>query len=709
MGIYTQDNRQIAIFTTLDKDALLLRGFSGREGISSLFQYHLVMDSEFRSLQFNSIIGRAVTIKLRLEDRSEDAHYINGLISSFSQGPTSRTLTTYFAEVVPWLWMLTRTGDCRIFQNKTVPDIITKIFDDLGFGGEYEKRFQNEGAYKPRDYCVQYRETDFNFVSRLMEQEGIFYFFEHTDKKHKLIMADAPSAHKALPNRPTLSYHVTGEAHEQVQVVNEWSVSQEVRPGKYTIHDFDPLKPLVNLMESVEGVENPGGGMTGGTFRREASDFEIYDYPGEYVERDEGRRLVGIRVQEEEMPIITTTAASDVHGLYAGFRFSLRDHYRASFNTDYVILSLQQFADQGSDYQSGSTAEAFTYSNTLRCIPHVTPFRPPRVTPTPVVHGSQTAVVTGPSGEEIYVDEYGRVKVQFHWDREGKYDEKSSCWVRVSQNWAGKKWGAFFCPRIGQEVIVDFEEGDPDRPLIIGRVYNGGSMPPYKLPDHKTMSTIKSNSSKGGGGFNEIRFEDMKGCEHIFIHAQKHKHIRVKGSLFESVYGSASHTVGGDQYEKVGGDKHDQVKGNHLEEITGTVDLKAAAFFVASDGDHAIDADNFNLVAKTAICIQAGSEINLNVGGNGIAIDAAGVHIVGTIVNINSGNGPAPCENIPLAAPKDPAAPLKADPGATLELPPPKTPPSPQSYSAGAVVLHNAANNGTPLGGVCPLPPRTGA
>ena len=707
MARFSQANRQIEIFTPLGKDALLLRGFSGREAISTLFEYELTMDSEYRSLQFNSIIGKTATIKLKLGGEDEGAHYINGFISRFAQGTASRTLTSYHATLVPWLWMLTRTSDCRIFQNQNVPDIISKIFNDLGFSGEYDKG-RLQGTYSPREYCVQYRETDFNFVSRLMEEEGIFYFFEHSEKKHKLILADTPSAHKPLPARPALSYHEPGEEHELVQIVNNWHVTQEVRPGKYTIHDFDPIKPITNLMESVSGVESPGGGMTGGSPSSDVRGFEIYDYPGEYKERAEGARLAGLRIQEEGTPIITSSGASDVRGLYAGFRFGLRDHYRSSFNTDYVIVSLQQSADQGGDYESAArdAAQAFTYSNTFRCIPHSTPFRPPRLTPVPVVHGSQTAIVTGPAGEEIYTDEYGRVKVQFHWDREGKYDDKSSCWVRVSQNWAGKRWGAIFLPRTGQEVIVDFLEGDPDRPIITGRVYNGGSAPPYKLPDYKTMSTIKSNSSKGGGGFNEIRFEDKKGDEQIFIHAQKNKHVRVKASLFETVGGSAHHIVGGDEREKVDGDKEDKVGGNHLEEVADTASLRAGRDIVQSAGDYfAAYAGKRIEFATNTVVINGSVGVHLVSGASFINITPGGIEIVGPIVKINSGGSASSPFNLPITMPQDPEAATTAEPGAMLELPPPKTPPSPQMYSPGALVLNNAAQNGDPFCEICSLPP----
>ncbi len=519
MALFTQDNRLIQVFTPLGKDELLLRGFSGQEGVSKPFNFDLQMHSENHSIDFKAIVGKGAAVRMILPDGKD--RYINGVVSTFTQGGTvvlsdgqkPTELSEYRITLVPWLWFLTRTSDCRIFQNQTVPDIIEKIFSDLGFT-DFDKRLH--GSYEPREYCVQYRETDFNFVARLMEEEGISYFFEHTKDKHVMVLTDDPSEFKPCELQPHVMYNsIVGEKGDE-QVVNDLSLSQEIRPGKYQVKDFNFEQPTLNLAASVDGADE--------------RHLEIYDYPGEYRKKAQGDRLARIRMEEEDAAIIVVNGTGTCMGFVSGCRFELKQHYRSDANKAYVLTSVYHSCSQGDNYRSSfnQAIEDLRYSNHFQCVPHSVHYRPPRMTPVPVIHGSQTAIVVGPSGEEIYVDKFGRVKVQFHWDREGKYDDKSSCWVRVSQNWAGKRWGAVFLPRIGQEVIVDFLDGDPDQPIITGRVYNGESMPPYTLPDEKTKSAIKSYSSKGGGGFNEIRFEDKKGSEQLFLHAEKDQDNRVK-------------------------------------------------------------------------------------------------------------------------------------------------------------------------------------
>jgi type VI secretion system secreted protein VgrG len=691
LGEYTQANRMIRVETVLGKDALLLQGFRGQEGISRLFHFDLYMHSENRAIQMDSVVGKEATVVVVLPDKKE--RYINGVISSFSQagstplemGTTPKVFAHYSATLVPWMWMLTRTSDCRIFQEMTVPDIIAGIFQ------EHKLDFKNRlhGAFKPREYCVQYRETDFNFVSRLMEEEGIFYFFEHEADKHTLVMADDPSEFKPTPLQSDVSYKsLIGEQRHE-DVVTEWSVGQEVRPGRYAINDFNFKQPLLDLMAGVGG--------------KDQRKLEVYDYPGEYVNRDEGERLVGIRMHEQESPQTVATGSSTCRGMIAGYKFKLKDHYRKDFNKEYVITSNYISSDQGTNYRTGGVdaAEFFQYSNQLQCLPFPAPYRPARTTPVPFMQGPQTAMVVGPPGEEIYVDQYGRVKVQFHWDREGKYNEKSSCWMRVSQNWAGKRWGAMFIPRVGQEVIVDFLEGNPDQPIITGRVYNGNSMPPYALPDEKTKSTIKSDSSKGGDGFNEIRFEDKKGGEQVFIHGEKDFDLRVKHDTREFVGNNRHLIIKGDQKERVEGDKHEQVQGDHHEKIAGTLSLDAGLDMQEKVGlRYALDAGvEIHQKAGLNFVIESEMTITLRVGTNFINISPAGIFIIGTVVVINS-TGSFQATPGTGSMPEIPQAPEEADDAGTgqkAELPPPKKPPVPNSYSVGAVSLQRAAQDGTPF------------
>ena len=682
MGEYTQDNRLISIYTTLGADELLLQGFQGSEGISRLFKFELKMQSENRSIAFDSIVGKTASIKMILQDGGKK--YINGIIASFSQGGASNVFAYYTATLVPWFWMLTRTTDCRIFQNMTAPDIIQKLFQEHGFP-DFRNRLQ--GSFKTREYCVQYRETAFNFISRLMEEEGIFYFFEHTQDKHTLVMANSPGEFKPCPFQASARFQGLGNAGRTEDVVTEWSLGQEVRPGKYTVNDFNFEKPLVDLTANVDG--------------KDTRKFEVYDYPGEYDTRDEGERLAGIRMEEEQTPQVVVTGSSICRAFTSGYKFDLKDHYRRDLNQGYTLMSIYHSCDAGTNYRSseGSSGADFVYTNQLQCIPHPLPFRPPRTAPVPVIHGTQTAIVTGPAGEEIYVDKYGRVKVQFHWDREGKYNEKSSCWMRVSQNWAGKRWGAMFIPRIGQEVIVDFIEGDPDRPIITGRVYNAASMPPYDLPAEKTKSALKSYSSKGGGGFNELRFEDKKGAEQIFIQAERNQDIRVKSELKEFVGGSSHLIVSSDQLNRVSGEKHLQVGGDQNEKIGGTLSVS-----VGSDEQkkvnsrYALEAGTeVHIKAGTNLVIECGTNLTVKVGGNFININPAGIYISGKDVYINSGGAAGVGSGCSPHAPRNPLEADTAVAGQKAALPPPKRPPIPAIFSPGALIMKQAAQDGMPF------------
>jgi type VI secretion system secreted protein VgrG len=617
--MYTQANRFIAIDTPLGKDALLLQGFKGSEGISRLFNFQLNLLSENPAISFESIVGQKITIKLKLIDGSE--RYINGFVSRFAQSGSDERFTHYQAEVVPWLWFLTRTADCRIFQNMTVPDIISKIFSDLGFTD-----FQNslQGNYEPKEYCVQYRETDFNFVSRLMEQYGIFYFFKHEKSKHTLVLGDSKSVHQPCPGQAKAKYEHAASAFQKEDQITNWHIEQQLGPGKYALSDYNFETPSTSLAVNVPSTVNVGGN----------GKYEIFDYPGEYTKKAQGESLAKIRMEEEETPNLIVTGASNCRAFCSGHRFDLAEHYRQDMNKSYLLTEVHHVASVGGSYTDGVGGDASSsYSNRFVCIPHAVPYRPRRMTPKPVIQGVQTAVVVGPSGEEIWVDKYGRVKVQFHWDREGKRDEKSSCWIRVSQNWAGKRWGAMFIPRIGQEVIVSFLEGDPDQPFITGSVYNAEQVVPYDLPKEQTKSTMKSDSSKGHGGFNELRFEDKKGGEQIFLHAQKDMDLRVKNDAREWIGKDRHLIVKGKQKELVEGDKHLNVKMNHSEKVGQVLSIKAGQ----------------------KVVIEAGMEISLKAAGGFIDIGPAGIYISGTMVYINSGGS--------AGSPTDPEAPDVADDG----------------------------------------------
>jgi len=551
----TQATRQIAIDTPLGEDALLLRSFQGQEALSRLFTFHLDLVSEDASIKYEDIVGQAVTVRLSLADSSQ--RYWNGYVSRFVQADRDSKVAVYHATMVPWLWFLDQTTDCRIFQGKTAPDIIKQIFKEYGYN-DFALRLY--GDFVKRDYCVQYRESDFNFVSRLMEEEGICYFFEHENGKHTLILANDPSSHKACPNQPTARYEGSAGGWQDDDVILHWHQEQELRPGVYTVTDYNFETPATSLLSSVNGTGK----------------WEVYDFPGEYAKRADGDRLAKVRLQEQQMPQSVARGTSDCRAFGVGYKFKLTDHYRDDLNQEYVLTSLHHSGRHNLGYGSSASESAEpVYENSFECVPATTPIRPPRRTPVPVVQGCQTAVVVGPAGEEIFTDKYGRVKVQFHWDREGKKNEASSCWVRVSYPWAGKSWGGIHVPRIGQEVIVDFIEGDPDRPIITGRTYNAGQMPPWDLPGKMMVSGYKSNSTKGGGGYNELSFDDTKGSELIQVHGQfdmdtkiEHDERRhVLNNRTKSVDVDESSTIGNNRTEKVGNNEQITIGVNRTETV----------------------------------------------------------------------------------------------------------------------------------------------
>jgi len=498
---YTQDRKLITIDSPLGKDELLLLRFSGTEGMSRLFEFQLDMVSENHTIQFKNIIGQGVTVTIKLYDGDE--RFFHGIVSRFSQksgdretGPETPDFSFYTATIVPNFWLLTRTADSRIFQKKSVPDIIEQIFGEQGIA-DYELKLS--GTYEEKEYCVQYHETDFNFVSRLMEQEGIHYFFKHEKEKHILIIADAASENKECPHQEEAIYQPDDSGLDGEDKITDLVLSQEIRAAKYTVNDYNFETPNVDLTVDVSTKETLGPG-----------ERELYDYPARFAKREQGDRLANLRLQEEEAQITTIRGTSRCRDFTSGYKFKLNGYYRSEMNDKkYILTSLRHEASE----PLGRTGEETipTYSNAFTCMADDVPFRPVRSARKPVVEGTQPAVVVGPSGEEIYTDEYGRVKVQFVWDREGKKDENSSCWVRVSQQWAGAGWGGMFIPHIGHEVIVDFEEGDPDRPIITGRVYNANNQPHDKLPDEKTKSVIRSWND------NDIVIEDKDGDKHIQI------------------------------------------------------------------------------------------------------------------------------------------------------------------------------------------------
>jgi type VI secretion system secreted protein VgrG len=610
---YTQAGRPIRLDTPLGEDVLLLEQFSGAEAVSQQFSFNLRAVSTSAALALDDLLQRPVLVTLELV--SGAYRYIHGIVNRAVQMERDQGLTTYHLEIVPWTWFLSLITDCRIFEAKTAPQIIEQIFKDQGF---QDYRLTLTGSYEPREYCVQYRETSLNFLSRLMEEEGLFYFFEHTSQKHTLVLADSNSAFAPCPDNASVRYGVTPAGGHEEDLVHAISSEHSVRSQCISLTDYDFQKPKVKL-----------------DVRAASARYDLFDYPGKYLSRELGERFAKIRLEEQEAQRLILAGASNCRQFVPGYQFRLTDELGGGADGSYNLLSVMHSAGTTSYRSNG--IEPFTYQNQFQSAPAAAPYRPPRLASKPSVHGTQTAVVVGPEGEEIWVDKFGRVKVQFHWDREGK----SSCPVRVSQTWAGKSWGGIQTPRIGQEVVVDFLEGDPDRPLIVGRVYNAELMPPYVLPDDQTMSGVKSRSSKDGAGenYNEIVIEDKKGSEFIRFHAEKDMRQHVEKDSYEYVGQDRHLVVDGSQAEKVGGDKHLTVQGEQCEAVQGGFSQQIGGSHNAKVGTvYALESgQEIHIKGGLKVIIEAGMQISLVGPGGFVDIGPAGVTIQGTMVLINSG------------------------------------------------------------------------
>lgn len=686
----------MSIKTPLEDDYLLINKFSATEALSELFKFviELLVEIEKEPLKTNEIeelLGQPVTVTIT--QRDETTRFFNGIVNRFAQGGRDERYYYYHMEVVPWLWLLTQTFQSRIFQHISVPDILKQVFS----GYELEIDWQLTGTYHKRNYCVQYQETDFAFVSRLMEEEGIYYYFEHTEETHKMIVAETPQKHKDCPSKHEIPFMLEVTPEEDfIGSIGALRLDYKLQSGKITLWDSNFQLPNKKLEAEQPTLFNVGGN----------NELEVYEYPAGYARKYDGidkggskqeselekvyednRRTAGLRMQEMDARYKIFSGISDCCSITAGYRFKLFNHPDKEFNIQYTLVAVTHEIEQSPDYVSNEEVE-HPYRNSFTCIPLAVPFRPRRKTPKPIIRGSQTAFVVGLAGEEIFTDKYGRVKVQFHWDREGQLDANSSCWVRVRQAWAGNQWGMMFIPRIGMEVVCEFLEGDPDQPIITGCVYNPGAMPPYKLPDEKTKMTIKSDSSPGGQGFNELRFEDKKGSEQVFIHGEKDldvrikndrrewtgndQHLIVKYNRREKIGGDTHLTVGGDQVEKIGGDHHLKIEGEQRIEITGN-----HCFRFASDSDEiaagkkSISSDQMLWLRGQDVVVKALSSITLQAGGNHIVIDASGVYIKGSIVQINSAPGSPQSGSAKTSPPDKPAQADEADdakPGTIIEL-----------------------------------------
>ena len=707
----SQANRQARIDTPLGEDALLLQHFSGSERLSRDFSYEAIVASEDPEVDGQAIVGKRVSATYFNEDGRQ--RHFNGFVSRFEytqQLEEPVKLTSYSLTLVPWLWFLKHNQDCQIFQEMTAPDIIKQIFQELGFN---DFRQELTETYAIREYCVQYRETDFDFVSRLMEEEGIFYYFEHTKDKHTLVMCDSTSGYFQL-DEPEVRYTSVGQQHEEQ--LTEWRHVYEFRSGKVGRKDFNFKRPTDGLLTDRKSRVKFDGN----------SKLEVYDYPGRYDETDEGNRLTKVRLEELESEHDHVVGGGFYQTFTPGGKFAVSKHSRPSEEgKSYALVEVFTMFNSNLGFNQ---SEEIDFRNEFRCIPSETLFRPARTTVKPFVEGPQTAIIVT-DGQEIVVDEHARVKVQFHWDRYGQKDINSSCWIRVSQAHAGQGWGMIDIPRQHEEVIVSFLDGDPDRPIITGRVYNGDNNPPFGLKgagDNAKNKTRRGNTTKSyeADGFNEITMDDTAGEEQLRVHAQHNmdtvvlndsktrihadrhqiigteedgqkvgdqrelvwqdKHINVKRNQVEHIEGNAQmmigngeadsggklevvvenqelrqigdggfhHDIAGDHVERVGGKYSLDVQGDHMSKCSGSVAMESGAM------------GEVHLKGGTKFVIDVGMSGQLSINGPGgfIKIDASGVTISGLMVKINSGGSSSSGGGCSVDAPDAPEEAVPIEP-----------------------------------------------
>jgi len=542
----SQAQRFAFVTCPLGENTLLFHQMTGHEEMGRLFEYEIELLSEQQHMDINQVLGQPMTLTLELPQKNKRDYH--GYVTQFRQHGTLGDLFRYRAVLRPWLWFLTRHSHCRIFQELSIPDILKQVFQTHGFS---DVELNLSQSYPVRDYCVQYRETDFNFVSRLMEQEGMYYFFTHQPSKHTLVIADSVNTYQLIPDYDKIEFFPEENVEQrEVEHIFQWDTHHEMQAGSYTLNDFDFKKPQADLFTKFAAQK-----------AHHYADGEYYDYPGNYTEVNVGETYATTRLDELHSQHEIIYGRGNARGISCGMQFALKNHYRTLANTQYVVVAADFFI-RSNAYGSQQSGDFSGYECSFQAMPATQTFRPRRITPVPFVQGPQTAVVVGKEGEEIWTDKYGRVKVQFHWDRDGKKNEASSCWIRVATPVAGKQWGWVSVPRIGQEVVVSFLEGNPDRPLITGSVYNANQMPPYALPANQTQSGIKTRSSKTGTpeNFNELRFEDKKGSEQVYLHAEKNQTFEVEHN--------ESHWVGHDRSKTVEHNETVTIGKNRSESVT---------------------------------------------------------------------------------------------------------------------------------------------
>ncbi|KRB67889.1 type VI secretion system Vgr family protein [Noviherbaspirillum sp. Root189] len=578
---FKQADGLLTVTTPFGTDDLLLDAMEGSEGISELFKFNLHMRSEKTSLSAASIVAKSVTVKMAIKGGT--ARYITGIVSRFVQSGFNRDFASYEVELVPKLWLLTLSRDRKIYQTKSVADIIKAVLTEYGITFD-DKLTQ---TYDSLDYCVQYDETAFDFISRLMEQAGIFYFFTHTSSGHTMVLGDATSNFVSCTGAATVRFFPETGMENSVDTVSRFAYESGIALKKAIVNDYDFVQPSTSLE---------------GTHSAAAGDGAAYEFATGHLAVAAGNAVAKLRVEASQVSAEILRGDSFCYPFTPGTKFTLQDHFVTSLNAAFVLRRVHH------------TAHDDMYTNSFEAFPATVPFRPPVQTPRPRAVGCETALVVGPSGEEIWTDKHGRIKVQFPWDRDGVKDEKSSTWIRVSQSAAGKGFGALFLPRVGQEVVITYLNGDPERPLVTGCVYNGENTTPVTLPANQTQTVIRTRSSKQGTEGNELRFEDKKDAEQLYMHAQKDMLVEIENALTTTVKkGAEIHTLdeGDRTIELKTGKETHKVKGTRTLEVTGDEShTNSGKFTHTVTGDYQLKIDGkLTIEATGGITIKSGAAI----------------------------------------------------------------------------------------------------
>ena len=678
------EGRIVKMKGPLPPEKMFIKCASITEKLSTLTEITVDFLSPDYNLKLGDMVGKPFSVSV--QRRSGTWRDWHGIAVELSAIGTSGEYAQYQAKLRPWLWMLTRGRDNRIFQNMSAPDIIQEVFSDLGFSSDVTKKLS--ATYSEREYCVQYRESNFDFVSRLMEEEGIYYYFDHGGSKEKLVLADNIGAHEPISGESSIEYK-DPEADGYRKDVDHffgWFGSESVTTGKVTFEDYNFEKPKAQML--VTNMKRNGSHSHAG--------YEDYDYPGHYRETSLGDKYSRVKMESHSAPFEVKRGVSNVRRLETGHTFRLKEHERRAENGEYMIVAAEYFLQIEEKDNKDLDRKTFlkgqievdkdnrdTFRATIQVMPKSRQFRAPLTTPWPEIAGVHTAVVTGPSGEEIYTDKHGRIKVQFHWDRDGKKDEKTTCFIRHMTPWSGKNWGMIHVPRIGQEVVVQFEEGDPDRPLVIGMLYNNDTMPPYTLPGRKDEMGIVTRSTKSGSAntFHELIFKDEKEKELVRFQSERDYKQTIKnnaditiglehkdkGDLTQTIHRHKTETLNtgdnkftikqGSQIVKIKKDQTETIEGKSTRTITGnhTETIKQGNLVeTVKMGNHTETVKMGNITVKANMgktTIQAMQSIELKCGASTIKLTPASIEIKAPMIKINGsgmtevkGGGMLKCE-----------------------------------------------------------------